>query len=54
MIKKLYYSGPSKTLGQNPPLVLYGHVQNIYNVKLMLKFLNRNTCRNKKMYITLE
>jgi len=35
-------------------MVLYGHVQNIYNVKLMLKFLNRNTCRYKHMYITSE
>ena len=35
-------------------MVLYGHVQNIYNVKLMLKILNRNICRYKHMYITLE
>jgi len=34
-------------------MVLYGHVQNIYNMKLVLKFLNRNTCRYKHMYITL-
>jgi len=35
-------------------MVLYGHVQNMYDVKLMLIFLNRNTYRYKHMYITLE
>jgi len=35
-------------------VVYYGFIQNKYNMKFILNFLNKNTCRYKNMYVILK